>query len=250
LEVAAGTVTLDASKANNNSNTMACMLNTIISNISSNPVAWLALLVSLVSAGFTIWKIRRDLTRQSSQDYLTAATRLLEQAYGVFEKSRNGKWLNLPQPSRRLWLTVARMIQESEGAGSEITEPSHKLLYDHARNFWRGQFNDLSQPLERVSLKYFAVDADSILVTSGDTRMSLSEKSLRVILEFLEWPANRQDPIAHASDYTDNEISRMRAFRFRPVADFLEAQQAMLGQDENRQRAWREKWAKAFDPEK
>jgi hypothetical protein len=177
---------------------------------------------------------------------LDAAARLLERAYETFDKSRNEKWSNLPQPSRLLWLTVARMIKEAESTAADIAEPSHKVLYDHARSFWRGRLYDLLLPLQTVSLRYFAEDADSMLaVIGGEKRMPLAENSLRVVLDFLEWPATKKDPLEGIKDYKDAEIARMRAFRYRPVADFIEAQNAMTRGDENMKKHWRDAWAKS-----
>lgn len=222
-----------------------------MSEVLNNPVAWLALVVSIASAVLAVWKIRRDLSRQESQDYLQAASRLLEQAFEAFDRAKSEQWLNLPEPSRLLWLTVARMIQESESTAASITERSHKILHTHARNFWRGRIYDLLLPLERVSLKYFAEDADSMLAVIGkEKRMPLAEKSLRVVLDFLQWPKDRSDPIGDIKDYTDQEIDRMRSFRYRPVADFLEASNVMASEDKNRQQHWRDVWNKAETPKK
>lgn len=216
-----------------------------MNHILSNPVAWIALVVSFVSAAVTIWKIRRDLARQNSQDYLTAATRLLEQAYGSFDKARDEKWLGLPQPSRLLWLTVARMIQESAITAKHITETSHKVLYEHARNFWRGQLHDLLLPLERISLRYFAEDADSLFAVTGNKRMPLSGKSLRIILAFLEWPAEKKDPLDEAERFT--ELDRIRLVGYEPVVAFLEAEKTMCTPNECTRRHWRKRWHQA-DP--
>lgn len=217
----------------------------MLNSVQTNPVAWVALVVSAVSVTFTVWKIRRDLRRQNSQDYLAAAQGLLERAFESFEASRDGKWLNLPQPSRLLWLTVARMLKESASTAMEITESSHKVLYQHSSNFWRGKLYDLLAPLEHVSLKYFAENADSIIAVGGNARMPLSENSIRVVLEFVEWPLDRADPLVGVKRYTEAEIERMRAFRYRSVSNYLEAQTVMAGNDEARKKYWRDAWNKA-----
>ena len=100
-----------------------------------NPVAWLALAVSIVAAAITIWRFKRDYRRQASHDYQTASSRLLEQAFEAFDQKRSKQWNGLPEPDRLLWLTVARMIMESDETAREIREASHRTLYNHARNF-------------------------------------------------------------------------------------------------------------------
>lgn len=217
----------------------------MITIILMNPVAWLALAVSIVSAGVTIWRFRRDSRRQNSHDYLTASTRLLEQAFEAFDQSRNSEWSGLPEPNRLLWLTVARMLTESGETAREIKEDSHRTLYSHARNLWRGKLHDLLIPLKEISLTYFAEDADSIVGTTGDQRMCISDKSLRVVLGFVEWPENKPDPLEGTESFTEQEIDYMRSFRYRAVADYLEAKDAMIGGDEGRKEFWREKWHQA-----
>lgn len=213
--------------------------------IFRNPVAWLALVVSVFALVLTFWRFRRDIQVQSSQDYLTASTHMLERAYAMFEAKQSAEWNDLPEPDRLLWLTVARMLREAEDTSKQIRVRSHKALYEHARNFWRGRLYDLLRPLANVPLTYFAEDADSILGTHGDQRMALSDKSLRVVLEFLRWPKERPDPIKDAESFSSEEIERIRLFEYWAVADFLEAQEAMLRGEESRKEHWRQKFREA-----
>ena len=210
-----------------------------------NWVAWLALAVSSVAVWFTIWSYRRDSRRQTSHDYLTASTRLLEQAFDAFDRARNDKWKRLPDPDRLLWLTVARMLRESAEVADEITEDSHHMLYSHASNFWRGKLHDLLRPLKDVPLTYFAEDADSIVATTGNQRMSISRKSLRVVLDFTEWPKDKPDPLTGIENYTAKEIDHIRTFQYRAVGDYLDAIDAMNSGEENRKIYWRDQWSKA-----
>ena len=46
---------------------------------------------------------------------------------------------------------------ERQHVGVHYRGPSHKILYAHARNFWRGRLYDFCYTLQQmVSLKYFA----------------------------------------------------------------------------------------------
>lgn len=216
-----------------------------LDTILQNPVAWLALFVSATVAVFTIWRFHRDIRVQSSQDYLTASTRMLERAYGMLEAKRSAEWLGLPEPDRLLWLTVARMLKEAEDTARQIKVSSHQTLYEHARNFWRGRLYDLLRPLGKIPITYFAEEADSIIATSGDERTPLSDKSLRVVLDFLRWPNEKPDPLEGAASFSDEEIDRMRSFEYRAVADFLEAQDAMLRGVQSRKDFWRQKFRDA-----
>lgn len=214
----------------------------IITKLSMNPIAWLALTVSISSVAYTIWRSRRDYLRQTSHDYLTASSRLLEQAFEAFDQARSDKWNNLPKPDRLLWLTVARMLTESERTAQEIKEDSHLTLYNHARDFWRGKLDDLLRPLNSISLTYFAENADSILGTIGDQRMCISERSLVVVLDFMKWPENKVDPLEGTKRFTDEEINQIGTFRYRAVGDFLEAQNAMASGNDERKEYWRKRW--------
>ena len=215
-----------------------------------NPVAWLALAVSSVLAAVTIWRFRRDYRRQASHDYLTASSRLLEQAFGAFDQARSDEWDGLPEPDRLLWLTVARMLKESDATAQEINEDSHRTLYDHTRNFWRGKLRDLLQPLGSVPLTYFAEDADSIVSTSGSQRMCISPKSLKVVLDFLEWPENKPDPLAGLSGFTAEEIDHIQTFRYKAVGDYLDAYDVMRKEKDDRKDYWREQFREAKESSK
>lgn len=192
---------------------LPALVDRIMENMIANPVAWLALSVSIVSAGLTIWRSRRDFRRQSSHDYLNAATALLERAFELFDKSRTDDWGGLPKPDRVLWLTVARMLAESKETAKLIREASHKALYERGNHFYRGKFFELLRPLGDVSLKYFAPTFDSIAASAPDERAPLSDKSLRVILDTVEWPTDKTDPIAAAKgiqrsrDRSDADLS-------------------------------------------
>lgn len=213
--------------------------------VLQNPVAWIALVVSILVAIFTIRRSRRDYRRKISHDYLTAASRLLEQAFEAFDRARSDEWNNLPKPDRLLWLTVARMLTESERTAQEIKEDSHLTLYNYARDFWRGKLDDLLRPLNNVPLTYFAENADSILGTIGDQRMCISERSLVVVLNFLKWPENKIDPLEGTKGFTDEEINQIGTVRYRAVGDFLEAQNAMASGNDERKDYWRKQWPAA-----
>lgn len=210
--------------------------------ILQNPVAWLALAVSITALGLTFWRFRRDVQLQSSQDYLTASTRMLERAYEMFEAKDSAEWSGLPEPDRLLWLTVARMLREAEDTARQIKVRSHQTLYEHAQTFWRGRLYDLLRPLGRIPLTYFAEDADSIVATVGDSRAPLSDKSLRVVLDFIRWPEEKPDPLEGVAPFSDEEIDRMRAFEYRAVADYLDARDAMLSGEQSRKQFWRQKF--------
>jgi len=216
----------------------------LLEQFRNNAVAWLALIISVASVAFTVVRYRRDFGRQESQDHLSAAIGQLERAYEEFQRTCSDRWSGLPAPDRLTWLTVARMLKESEATAAAITEASHKTLYDHARTFWRGRFYDLLRPLHAVPLNYFARSADEIIGTSGDARQPISPKSLRIILGFLEWPEGKPDPIGAVEPFTDQEIDHMRSFRYRPVADYLDARDAMLTGGEDRKGYWRKQWPK------
>ena len=221
----------------------------MIESIRNNPVAWFALVVSIVSAGLTMWRSFRDLRRQSSHDYLNAAVQQLERAYEAFDGARDPKWRDLPAPDRIMWLTVARLLRQSSDTSKRIREVSHRAIYEHSADVWRGKFADLLRPLRDVRLTYFAEDADSIIASHADQRSPISSKSIRVILDFMEWPKGRPDPIADAQPFTEAEIDRIGTFHYRSLGDYLEAVDAMRNGSEDRKIFWRSKFAEAKSAE-
>ena len=213
-----------------------------IGRVIDDPVALTALLISMLAVGFTIWRGWREIQLRQSQDYLDASTRLLERAFESFEERRSDEWNGLPDPDRLLWLTVARMLRESESTALEITVRSHRALYKQTKNFWRGKIHDLLKSLGKAPLTYFAENADAILGTSGDQRSPISDKSLKVLLHFLEWPKDAPDPLDGTEHFTDEEIDHVATFEYRAVGDYLEAQRAMLRGSDGEKKHWRRKF--------
>lgn len=216
-----------------------------INRIFDDPIALTALLVSALAVGFTLWRAWREIRHQRSRDYLDASTRLLERAFQSFEQKRSDEWNGLSYPDRWLWLTVARMLKESESTAEGITVGSHHALYEHARSFWRGNMYDLVRPLGDIPLTYFAEDADAILATSGEQRSCISDQSLRVVMDFVEWPKDKPDPLGERKRFTPHEIDHIRSFRYQAVGDFLDAQVAMINGEDSRKDFWRKKFQEA-----
>ncbi len=216
-----------------------------ISGVFENPVALMALFISALAVGFTFWRARRDILLQQSKDYLDASIRLLERAYETFEQSTSDEWDGLPEPDRVLWLTVTRMLRESERSSQELKFQSHRILYEHARTFWRSKLYDMLENLETVRLTYFAENADSILSYRTGQRSPISEKSIRVVLNFLEWPVGESDPVADAIRFTDSEIEHVRTFRYKSVGHYLEAHEAMSRGSDDQKKYWRKTFSDA-----
>jgi hypothetical protein len=97
------------------------LIASVIENMRANPVAWLALAVSTLSAALTIWRSRRDFRRQSSHDYLNAATELLERAYDLFDKARDTEWNGLPKPD--LSRTMRHASSSSQAVRHAVRQP-------------------------------------------------------------------------------------------------------------------------------
>lgn len=210
-------------------------------------IALAAFIVSLASAIFTYNKIQDDAAVRRSSEYLASSNRLLESAYEKFSEARSDDWSRLPEPSRLLWLSVARQIQESTDIAEKVTEETHRVLINQARGYWRGQFQDLLEPLTTISITYFAEDADAIDMPQMDQRMCIHEKSLRVILDFLRWPEGMPDPVEPVETYTEAEVDNMWLFDSRPVAKFLQASAAMRGENDDRKNYWRKLYEDAAE---
>jgi len=85
-----------------------------------------------------------NLRRARFDDVLKAATDLLEKAY---EKLAPKDGSSEPTNHRLSWLSAARLIAPAEKLGKDITESSHKLIYQEKREYWRTRLYELIFPL-------------------------------------------------------------------------------------------------------
>lgn len=148
-----------------------------------------------------------NLQRARSEDILEAATDLLEKAYTKL-KPQDGS--NLPSNSRLAWNSSARLVLTAEKLEKDITEPSHQLIYQEKKQYWRAQFYELICPWpEDLPSSFYAENAKDMIDQDTKGRAPLSEKSLAFLYRFVRWPEKRSDPLGDQSNFTAEEIDNM-----------------------------------------
>jgi hypothetical protein len=199
------------------------MLSHVIARLRGAPsLPWIPEITPLVvTAGVLVALITMllNLRRNRSEDVLEAATDLFEKAHESLV-NKDGELLN----HRLSWLSAARLIATAERLARELTETSHKSIYQTKRDYWRTRLYDLlhqSMP-EGPSAEFFAEKPEHMIAHSDDVRAPLSEKSIAFLYRFCSWPKNAPDPISDVANFSDEEIQRMQAFGPRSLGRLLE----------------------------
>lgn len=148
---------------------------------------------------------RAERERQDSFLHYDHATRNLERAFREF--MGNDEQATEPVSDRLVWLTTARLILSAKRAAAEITVPSISRMYQGDEEFWRRQFYDvlqhLDQPTPFTDANYFRRGDQGV---RGNV---IEERSIRVVADFIEWPAEQEDPIDAIPRYTDAELGSL-----------------------------------------
>jgi hypothetical protein len=176
-----------------------------------------------VGAGVLAALISMALTarRNTSEDFLTSATVLLERAYTTLAQLDE---LGRPRSNRMNWLASARFLRAAEGIASKISETSHEAIFREHREYWRARFFDLIFPtIDGFPPDYYSETPDLMALgySSRNPRPPLSEKSLAVLYRFVRWPEGFDDPLRDAPAFSEQEIERMRSSGPRGLAELL-----------------------------
>ena len=116
---------------------------------------------------------------KSSEVFLTEAKALMDRTYEVFTSNRGD--LTLPNNSRVLWLTVARMIVRYKNIKKCIKDDSHIDIINENEEYWRFKFYDLlNTSANEFNSKYFSSP-------DGEFSSEIDTKSIAVIFEFSDW---------------------------------------------------------------
>lgn len=195
------------------------LISSLLQQSATAPIVYLGPL--LVAAGVLTGLVTFsfNLKRSRSEDLLEAAIDLLEKAY---EKLAPTEGSDQPSNSRGAWLSSARLILTAERLGSGITEPSHRLIYQETREYWRTRLYELIFPsLEGLPSSFYAERPEHMVSWSGRARDPLSEKSLALLYRFIRWPENTGDPLGDEPDFTDEEIEKMQSFGPRGLGSLM-----------------------------
>jgi len=141
---------------------------------------------------------------------------------------------------RRTWISAARILQQSLELSKRITENEHKSILQIEMDRYRHQLWEILNPDdERITPAFFYGVSDSnldiheaakksSLPTLGEPRgrlssiHTLSEQSLLVIWNFMEFPEDYAEPLHDT--FSREQIERLR-LRHRPLYEYLEHKQ-------------------------
>jgi hypothetical protein len=157
--------------------------------------------------------------RSRSEDFLKAATDLLEKAYEILSPPHG---TNEPPNDRLTWLTASRLISSAEKIATLITQKNHCLIYREKREYWRALFYDLICPsVEGLPSSFYAEEPDHMNAYMGGDRPPIAERSLAFMYRFVKWPEGIEDPIGSEPLFTDQEIDRMSTFGPRGLGNLM-----------------------------
>lgn len=165
-------------------------------------------------------KAARDVeTKHDDEKYIEHAVKCLERAYWALLE-QNANCSKSTKQDRLAWLTCARLILSSEDAFARVSSEATALrvLYEGEREHWRREFYVLLG-LDKAygdlkSAKYFEYWTDDA------SSQQIEPRSIRVIVEFVDWPKGLHDPIDAVPEYTDKEIDAMNG-SLRGVREYL-----------------------------
>lgn len=127
---------------------------------------------------------------KSSEAFMSEAKNLLEKTHDLFCGGHDGE---LPDNSRVLWLTVARMIVRYNKIKTLIKAPSHIDIIEENEEYWRYKFYSLlDSHSAALSRDYFMSPEDP----HGGNK--IDKKSIAVIFDFAAWKG--PDPLDKIDD--------------------------------------------------
>lgn len=173
----------------------------------SGPLALAGLVALLITIQQQRSFAQSEQNKANDLKYFETAQQCLKRAYEAIKPTEAER----PSKSRLVWLTTARWLLAASSISDKIstTSPSLKDAYELESEHYRMLFAGFLKPLQMNSvfseLNFFV----------GDHTMSgseLEERSVRVILEFMEWPDEKRDAIDKIPAYTKEEAEAMHVW--------------------------------------
>lgn len=173
----------------------------------SGPLAVAGLIALLITIEQQRSFAQSEQNKANDLKYFETARQCLKRAYEAIRPTEAER----PPKSRLVWLTTARWLLSASTISEKIsnTSPALKDAYELEAEHYRMLFAEFLKPLQMNSvfseLEFFAVNH----TMSGS---ELEERSVRVILEFMEWPAEKRDAIDRIPAYTREEAEAMHVW--------------------------------------
>jgi hypothetical protein len=139
--------------------------------------------------------------------YFESAQRCLQRAYETIKPTGE----EAPPKSRLAWLSTARWLLAANALAQRISSVSPALqdAYELEAEHYRTVFSSFlrSRQIDSVFSQpsFFAGK-------TGVSGSELEERSVRVVLEFMEWPEEKQDLIGAVRLYDREEVEAMPAW--------------------------------------
>ncbi len=170
----------------------------------SGPLALAGLIALLITIKQQRSFAQAEQNKANDLKYFETAQQCLKRAYETIRPNE----MERPPKNRLVWLTTARWLLAANTISGKIsvTSPSLKEAYELEVEHYRMLFADFLNHNQMNS-----VFSESAFFT-GDRTMSgseLEERSVRVILDFMEWPEEKRDAIDRIPAYTREETEAM-----------------------------------------
>lgn len=175
-----------------------------IGGVLSGPLAIAGFIALLITIQQQRAFAQAEQNKANDIKYFESAQQCLKRAYETIKPQESEN----PPKSRMAWLTTARWLLAAESLANKIsqTSPSLKEAFEIESEHYRMLFVDVLKPRQMDSV---FVDASFF---SGDHTRSgseIEERSVRVILNFMEWPDEKSDAIDKVPLYTRQEVDKM-----------------------------------------
>lgn len=175
-----------------------------IGGILSGPLALAGFIALLLTIQQQRSFAQAEQNKANDIKYFESAQQCLKRAYETIRPTGAER----PPKNRMVWLTTARWLLVAESLVSKIsqTSPSLKEAFEIEAEHYRMLFVDFLKPKQMDSIfveeNFFAGD----YTRSGS---EIEERSVRVILDFMEWPDEKIDALDKVTLYTRDEVDGM-----------------------------------------
>jgi len=175
-----------------------------VGGVLSGPLALAGFMALLITIQQQRAFAQAEQNKTNDIKYFESSQLCLKRAYETI----NPAGAKTPPKSRIAWLTTARWLLAANSLAAKISEtsPSLKEAFELEAEHYRMQFIEFLKAKQMDSVftqkDFFVGDH----IRSGS---ELEERSVRVVLEFMEWPDEKNDAIDKVPLYTRDEVDAM-----------------------------------------
>jgi len=165
-------------------------------------------LVAVIGGVFVaVWKLYSDQKYRQSESYLNQAKEFFEKSYSTLYPDGT---IGYPENSRLRWLSCARLLQSALDLEVNISDASHKHIFNEYKFFWHIKYHELLKFDEpEIIEKHYFYEEGKIFSWSPGDREPVAESSIATLYRFTQWPEERED---RRADFTPEERHRIETF--------------------------------------